>query len=65
MNISKLRKFGWNVYPNLLIKEQEYPYCKCVVSVDEGEVRRVYWTCVGVPVEVKEKFLNELDKCKR
>lgn len=65
MNVKKLEKLGWNIYPNMLIKEQDYPYCKAVVSVKEGKIKKVYWTCVGVPAEVKEKFMSELDKCAR
>ena len=65
MDVKKLKTLGWNVYPNMLIKEQEYPYCKAVVSIAGGKVKKIYWTCVGVPAEVKEKFLGELDKCRR
>lgn len=63
MNLNKLKKLGWNIYPNMLIKEQEYPYCKSIVSLEKGKIKRVYWACVGAPVKVKEKFLEELKEC--
>ena len=61
MNVKKLKKLGWNVYPNMLVKEQEYPYCKCVVALDKGAIKRVYWSCTGAPTEVKQRFLDELE----
>jgi len=65
MNFRKLREHGWSVYPNMLVKEQEYPYAKCVVALNDGKVKRIYWSCVRAPDSIKEKFLSELEECRR
>ena len=65
MNTKKLRERGWKIYPNMLVKEQEYPYAKCVVALNSGKVKKVYWGCVGMPDGIKERFLSELEECKR
>lgn len=65
MDVGKLQDLGWHVYPSMVVKEQEYPYCKCVASVKKGKIHKLYWNCVGIPTKLKQKFIEELEQCKR
>ncbi|MBI4214438.1 hypothetical protein HY546_00430 [archaeon] len=55
-----LEKLGWSVYPWMVVKENRMPYCKCIGSIKNGRVHRVYWAPTQPPKNLKSQFMREL-----